>query len=111
MLLQQLTSSPNIRAYAGAGSTESSSLAVGAYGVVTIVFNGASSILKVNNTADITGNFGALNGGGLTVGANATPANYCNMQLLECLIFPSALSTAQIARAVQYLAGRHGISL
>lgn len=64
--------SPNIVATAGTVSSPSSDLAVGGWGIVRVLFNGANSKLIVNDNAPITGNFGALNMGGFTIGSRAT---------------------------------------
>ena len=103
--------SPQIDINAGSAVATNSNLAVGSYGVLCAVFNGASSSLQINLTTPTTGNAGIGNMGAFTLGARPTPGNYANIQVLEAIILPTALSTTQIARAVQYLAGRHGIAL
>jgi hypothetical protein len=55
--------------------------------LIEVVFNGVSSKLTINNYNTITGNAGASNMGGVTLGAIASGAsNYADFSLLELLI-------------------------
>lgn len=87
------------------------SLALGTYGVASHVSNGANSVLGINLVSPATGDIGSANAGGFTLGSNATPGAYANIQVLEVLVAAAAHSSEQRARIVQYLAGRHGIAL
>jgi len=65
----QSNASPELYIYAGGDTTASNNnLALGSYGIVCAVYNGASSSLRVNNTAKTTGNPGAVAPGGITLG-------------------------------------------
>lgn len=104
MTIQQITATPSIRLLASAsGAATNGNLAVGSYGVVAAVFNGASSSLQVNLTTPTTGDPGSTNAGGFTLGASAAPSAYSNIQVLECILVPSALSTTQIQIAIMAL--------
>ncbi len=96
MVIYQNLTTPRLRAYAGAFSAENANLAVGAYGVVQGVFNGASSVLQVDATTAITGNFGATNPGGITLGAGGSSAiGWSNIQVKEVIVFNAAHSATQ----------------
>src|SRR5690348_15932843 len=56
--------SPQIELRAGGVIGPNSDLAIGSYGVVCAVINGASSVLVVDSGAAVTGNAGASNMGG-----------------------------------------------
>lgn len=88
--VRQIDLTPQIEAYAGTGSANSSDLAVNTYGIVCAKFNGASSSLRVNNNAAITGNFGAGNMGGLYLGSTGGAASFSNIAVMEFLIFLAA---------------------
>jgi len=110
--LSQFTTSPqlgitsnNVNYITGNGD-----LAVGAYGVAAIVFNGASSLLQINNGTPSTGDAGAGNMGGFTLGAAANAGSPSNIQVYEAAIFPTALSAADRASVAAYLMAKHGIS-
>jgi hypothetical protein len=68
--LRQNTSSPNLQVYAGApGSADDSHLPINQWGIVRIILDGANSVFQVDGNAPITGNFGAGNMAGITLGA------------------------------------------
>ena len=87
-------SSPQIQMSAGAGAARNSNLAVGAYGILVATFNGASSYLQVNNTAQTTGDAGAKNMSGLTLSAIQNLAGFGNQQVKEIIIRNVADSAA-----------------
>jgi hypothetical protein len=78
-------------------------LAVDTYGVIQAVYNGASSLTQVNLTAAVTGSPGANAAAGFTLGANATPGNWGNIQVKEVIICAAAHDDATRARVVDYL--------
>ncbi len=82
---------------------------IGTYCALCVVFNGASSVGRINNT-EVTGNPGAANMGGFTLGANATPGSYSNIQVKEAIIFPTAHDAATRARVIRYLQGVGGLA-
>jgi peptidoglycan/xylan/chitin deacetylase (PgdA/CDA1 family) len=85
-LLRQRTTTPNVAVYAGtAYSNESANLTLNEWHIVRIVFNGANSVLQVDDNAPITGNFGATNMNGITLGSTASltlPASFAYKELL-----------------------------
>lgn len=109
-LIQQITSTPRLRIYAGAAVGAIDTLTLGAVGVIAAVFNGASSSVRHNMNAATTGNAGAANMGGFTLGAKADGVGPANIQVYETVIFPIAPSTAQLDRIVAGLMARHGVA-
>lgn len=103
LLIQQGGASPFMNLYAGSGVASNGDLALGNFGVVAAVFNGASSSLQINNGTPTTGNPGAGNAGGFTLGAGATPGNHSNITVKEVILFPAAHDAATRARVVRYL--------
>ena len=103
--LGQRTATPQIAIFAGAVVANNSNLAVNTYGGIAAVYNGASSSLLVNATAETTGDAGLANAGGFTLGANgnATPGGYANTQVKEVLIYAAAHDATQRARVISYL--------
>lgn len=97
--------SPQLRIFAGSNLGENSNLATGAYGVVAAVFNGASSVLQINNTAPLTGDSGASNMGGFTLGAGGALTGFSNIQAKEVIIYASAHDTNQRQTVINYLTG------
>ncbi len=113
MLVYQIGSSPQFNASSDNGTTRvgvNANLAVGSAGVLAVVFNGASSSSRVNNTTPVTGSVGSNNAGGFTLGARVTGTSPSNIQVYETVIFPIAPSTAQLDRLVAGLMARHGVA-
>jgi len=111
-LIYQGTSSPNIQAYAGSFSSDNGDLAVGSDGVVAVVFNGASSSIRVDNNAPVTGNFGAANMGSFTLGTkgNSAAAQASNIIVYEVAIYSVAHTASQQNNIIHDLQQKWGIS-
>lgn len=110
----QHTSSPNIASYAGAymASPDNPNLAVGNVGIIAVVFNGASSSIRINNTAAQTGNSGLNNMGGFTLGSSGNhTAAFANIQVYEAAIYSAAHDTATQNAIITGLAAKWGITL
>lgn len=110
MLLEQRTASPRIDQYGGAYAGNVSDLTVGARGVICSVFNGASSSLQINLNTAATGNAGAANGGGFTLGSVGTAGNYSNIQVYEGLLYSAAPDAATRANIIRALMNKWGIA-
>jgi hypothetical protein len=112
MLLQQHTTTPQLRAYAGlgVGPNANTALTIDTYGVVSSVYNGASSSIQVNNGTVTTGDAGASNAGGFTLAARATgDLDFSNIEVKEVILFAAAHDTATRARVIRYLMSVGGI--
>lgn len=80
----------SLKAYAGALSS-GETVASGTWYTVREVYNGASSVFQLDANAEITGNFGSNNAGGLTLGAVAGGhRNFSNIEVAEVLIYSVA---------------------
>lgn len=100
---------PDINAYAGNRIAFNSNLPTNTYGVVAVVFNGASSVLQVN-TVIMTGDCGIDNGSGLTVGgAGFFGGNPANVQIKEILVFPDAHDESTRNSVINYLSEVGGV--
>jgi hypothetical protein len=70
VMLTTRATTPGIKAYAGGSfSTQDDNLPIDEYGVIRVLYNGASSKLIVNDNTPIEDNFGANNPGGITIGS------------------------------------------
>lgn len=88
--LYQRTSTPQVRPYAGAAGTVAPGTAVGAFGIIRLKFNGASSSMQVNNNAAVVSNWGANGITGLGIGdpggiasANVIHAEYVYRSIID----------------------------
>ena len=78
-VIMQRAFSPQICLFSGALAAQNTNMTVGAFFAVTGLFSGASSSLKVGTTTETTGNAGADNAGGFTLGSltdGSQPANF-----------------------------------
>jgi len=110
MGLAQIGATPNLSVYAGAVISTNPDLTLGTIGVISAVYNGASSSVGVDRNAAVTGDAGAGNGGGFALGAAAGGFVPSHIQVYETVIFPIAPSTAQLDRLVGGLMARHGVA-
>lgn len=107
LLIQQTTSSPQIRIFAASG-VGNISPALNVVSAITGIFNGASSQISNNLAAAVTGNAGASNGAGLTLGAKGGASVFANIVVLEILVFNRALNAGEIAYLVTGLGKKWG---
>jgi len=103
-LVYQKSTSPGLRAFAGALSGENTDLVLDAYGVISVTFNGTSGVFQINNNTALTGDYGAANMGGFILGAIAGGgANWSNIQVKEALIYSTAHDAATRVEIIAYL--------
>ncbi len=74
---------------------------------VAVVFDGASSLTRVENTT-VAASVGANNAGGFTLGSGgAATGNFSNIRVWEVIINNGADSTAKIERTINYLRDKY----
>jgi len=101
--LQQFTASPELRLFAG-GVVGNISPPLDTDVIITIVINGASSLIQLNSDTPVTGNAGASNMDGFTLGAlGAGTGNFGNIQIKEIVAFSAAHNATTIASNIAYL--------
>lgn len=93
---------PNVRQFAGLDSTENGAMAVNTWASMAAVFNGASSVLQIDGTT-VTGNAGAGNKGGFTLGAASDGTRPSNIQVAEVIIYNVAHDATTRAQVIAYL--------
>lgn len=102
----QRGTTPEIRIQAGNYLTGNTQLAVDTWGIMTVSFNGASSFMQINQTAQTTGNAGTNNMGGFALGGNADGAQNSNIQVKEIIL---RKSTTDLAAIYTYLSNKYGL--
>ncbi len=107
----QTTGTPQLNISAGSSVAGNSGLALNTDGIITVVFNGASSLLQIGNGVPTTGNAGAGNAGGLTLFAKSDGTVPTNMIVRGVADFSVAPTAADISRVVQYFGKRWGITV
>lgn len=109
-VLQQINPSPNLQIYAGSAIGPIAP-AVGADAIVTALFNGAGSILRLNKSAPTFGDTGVGSMNGFTLGSSAGGANNSNVSAKEIPIFTTAHDASTQNRVVRFLAKRGNIAI
>lgn len=104
----QRTASPNMSLLSGA-FLDNNNLAVGAFGLVTCIFNGVSSVFQVQSTAESTGDSGASAANGFTLGARPTTTSFSNITVMEVVVMDGVASTPQRDEFKAYVLARYNI--
>lgn len=101
--IRQGSVTPGLLLNAGSSTADLATPAVGAFSVITTIFNGASSGMSVNTGTFTTGNAGANNLGGITLASGGGAIQYANVAFKEVIVFPAAHDAATRLRVIQYL--------
>lgn len=101
MQLYMQTASPRVTMYETANGPTTTQLAVGSFGIVEMVWNGASSLIRVNNNSDITGNPGSHAIDGFTLSAGVGGAAQSQTDAGEVLIWSNTNPTAGMRTALR----------
>lgn len=111
-VLFQDTTTPEFSAFSGTSTTRNDDLAVATNGIITAVFNNASSLTRVNRLAAVTGTTGATAANGFTLGSNGNgTSGWSNITASEVLVYSTAHDKATQDRVIAYLANRNRIAL
>lgn len=102
LIVMQYTSTPSVLAYAGTLSPLNAAAPIGEWASCAVVFNGASSVLRIGATK-VTGNFGAGVGTGLTLGRNGAATQYSNVEIAEIIDYAGAHTDEQQDKNIAYL--------
>lgn len=107
--LRQLGVTPELQAYAWTASANDSNLSLNTYGIARVQFNGASSTFQINENTQITGNFGAANMGGFTLGSRGDNSTFGNIEVKEVIVRNTDDDTYKNGTIYNYLADKYGI--
>jgi hypothetical protein len=110
-VLFESSTSPIMSLYDGTVSPSTSSLAVGTFGVVSELHNGAASELRVNGAAAATGNPGVATLSGVTLSAASNGASTTPVDHAEVVVYNRALTTAERQSVERYLGTKYGITV
>jgi hypothetical protein len=109
--LHQKTTTPNLAFYANNDLLQTDTLDVNTWGIMTIVANGASSILQLNNDSPVTGNPGNESIGGFTLGALADGSVPGNIAVVEIVLRNTADGSDVRQSHIDYLATVGGLTI
>lgn len=102
MDLRQNATTPNVRQQASANGAAVTGPALGAWGLVTAVYNGASSTMALNGGSNVASNPGTGTPIGIRLGT-------ADVTIAELLVYNSALSSTDQASVKAYLNTKYGL--
>lgn len=108
-LLSQAGTTPNMEMFSGLNTNPD--LAVGDYGIITCVFNGASSKIRTNLSAEVTGNSGTNSATGITLAAYYNQSQPSNIEVAYIVVRTGADNTATQNIMINNLARLTGVNL
>lgn len=108
MRLYQVGVSPSLSMGAGPASN---ALAVDTYGIITNIWNGASSVIQINNLTEATANAGTTSPSGFKLGEFGGTSANSNIQVAEICIYNTAHDASQRTTIKNYLAAKYAISI
>ncbi len=110
MALLQYPTTPKVQTYGGAFGPENGNLAVNTYGIMTALYSGANTMLRVNAGTKVVASGGTNAGGGFTLGARQTGADASNIHVSAVLIYNRDLSASgEDTTVINYLNGKWGV--
>ena len=109
----QAVSSPTLQGTSDLVNVQNNAnLPIGSYGVLCCVFDGSSSVIKVNNTTAVTGEMGAGNMSGFTLAvAGGAASGFGNIQIKEIILYAVAHDAATHLHQIRYLAHNGPVTL
>ena len=108
----QNIATPRINLSSPTTAADNLNFTVNTYAALVAIFNGASSVLQINNTTAATGNPGASNAGGFTLGGAGIPVSaFSNIQVKEVILYAAALDATQRARVINYFSAIGNLGL
>lgn len=110
-LLRQESTGSTLLLYAGGSGIQNNQLAVGNYGIITTVWNGATSTFRINNNTAITGSIGSeVGSGGFYLCAGYTGlAQFANCEVAYMVVRSGADDTPTQDNFIEYLKNRFGL--
>jgi len=110
MLMGQLGTTPTLKISAGPGfAADNTDLAVNTWGVVRVVYSGASSSIRVDDNAATTGNAGTQNADGFSLGAVYSGGFLSNIEVAEIIIYTGATVASFDTQIMNYLNTKYGL--
>lgn len=110
--LFQFSATPNLATYSGNFGPQSTQLAVNTFALTTVIFDAASSVLQVNNQAEVPGDTGNTAAGGFTLGCFASGAGtWSDISVAEIVIMTAAADSTQRQQMRDYVAARYAITM
>jgi len=110
--LAQRETTPNLLYFAGGGGgdcEDPGNLAVNTWGIIRMLFNGASTKFIINETTPITCFPGLSNMGGFTLGARGDDVSWSNIEVKEIILRNVDDTDANETDIYNYLKNKYGL--
>lgn len=92
--------------FAGTDQDTTGSASLNVYHAVLTTWNGASTVFRTDDAANVVGNPGIANGTGFTLGANPVGGTPMTGEIVECLVYTGVLPTTASVEA--YFNAKYG---
>lgn len=102
-------STTTFETYAGAYGPKITNFSLNNFCLIEALYNGASSEIFMNGVSGGTGNVGAFNAGGFTIGGSAGNFSNQNMDVCEILIYQAALGSVDRKKVEAYLSAKWSV--
>ena len=110
--LQQLTATPTVKIRASTAVAANTDWTLDTYMVLSVVFNGAGSLLQVNKETETTGNAGVVDMGGFTLARpGLCSCQFGNIQYKEAIVYSAAHDADTRTKVINYLSKVGGLGL
>jgi hypothetical protein len=113
MDIEQGTITPRLSGYAGTsfGNTDNTRLTLDTFGIIRVLFNGLNSKIIINNGTVVTGNSGASNAGGITIGIDGgiVSSLYAHIEIKEAIFRNVSDSSGDEALIYAYLKNKYSL--
>lgn len=102
------TTTPKTHLYAGSSGADDANMVIGTWHVVSLIGNGASSSIRVDDNSATSASIGTQDPGGIELARNGTAA-YCNMSITELVIYETALSSGDRDASHDFLKDKYAL--
>ena len=109
LFYQRLITPPILNVYAGLFSDQNANLALNTWGIARILFNGASSTFQIDETTQLTGDYGTQDSEGFCLGARPDNTKYSKIEVKEIILRNVADTAPDEAAIYAYLSSKYGI--
>lgn len=108
--IYQNSSTPDLSQYAGGVASQNNEATLGAAHLLTTIFNGASSSIRVNASTPTSGDAGTAGLNGIQLPGNGVGL-FANIRTGDLFLFDRVLTSAEQSCLVQWLGRRNGMNV
>jgi hypothetical protein len=77
--------------------------------LLTCIYNGSSTDIRINGVSKVTGNVGSAQWAGVSCGTNSSASVFWDQKMLEIIVYNRLLTSAEILEVEAYLNDKWGL--